>query len=90
MAAHVTSQPRYWNIFRQAPSGKTQKRILNRATTCPLCGKPLGTDRALRKAYTGFSDFEMIAAHPGCADKHMQELTERLQGGIGSMLRRLA
>lgn len=30
----------YWNLFRQTPSGRDQKRTLNRATTCPLCQKP--------------------------------------------------
>ncbi len=86
----MTAAPRYWNLFRHTPSGRDQKRTLNRAATCPLCTQPLGTDRALYCAYTDFSEHEYIAAHPACADKHMQELTERLQGGIGSMLRRLA
>lgn len=86
----MTSQPRYWNVFRRTPSGRDQKRILNRAATCPLCTEPLGTDRALHCAYTGFSEHEYIAAHPGCADEHMRQLTERLQGGISQMLRKLA
>lgn len=82
--------PRYWNLFRQSPSGRDQKRILNRAVTCPLCGKPLDTSRALYKAYTGHGEHEYIAAHLGCADRHMQELTDRLQGGINRMLRAAA
>jgi hypothetical protein len=85
----VTGQPRYWNIFRQSPSGRDQKRILNQAVTCPLCGKALGTDRALHRAYTGSGDWEFIAAHPGCADEHMRQLTARLTGGVNRMLRRL-
>jgi hypothetical protein len=74
----VTGAPRYWNVFRRTPSGRDQKRILNRAVACPLCSKPLGTDRALYCAYTGSIDHEFIAAHPGCADEHMRQLSERL------------
>jgi hypothetical protein len=85
----MTGTPRYWNVFRRTPSGRDQKRILNRAVTCPLCSKPLGSDRALYCAYTGFSQSEMIAAHPVCADEHMRQLTERLMNGTNQMLRRL-
>ena len=81
------SAPRYWNLFRRPPSGRNQKRILNRATTCPLCRKPLDTNRAFYKAYTAHTESKYIAAHPTCADQHMQELTARLQGGINQMLR---
>ena len=87
LAAHVTTQPRYWNLFRRTPSGRDQKRTLNRATTCPLCTEPLGTDRALYDAYTGFTEHELIAAHPGCADEHQRQLTERLQNPLNSLLR---
>ena len=80
----------YWNLFRRTPSGRDQKRILNRTTTCPLCQQPLGTNRALYKAYTAHSEHEYITAHPACADQHMQELTDRLQGGINHMLRTLS
>jgi len=86
----MTGTPRYWNVFRRTPSGRDQKRTLNRATTCTLCTNPLGTDRALYQAYTDFSQSEMITAHPACADKHMQQLTERLTGGTSRMLRTLA
>jgi hypothetical protein len=81
------SAPRYWNVFRQTPSGRDQKRILNRAVSCTLCSKPLGTDRALFCAYTGFSEAEMIAAHPGCADEHMRQLGERLMNPLNRTLR---
>ncbi len=84
------SAPRYWNLFRQAPSGRDQKRILNRAVTCPLCARPLGADRALYRAYTGSSQYEMTAIHPGCADAHMRQMTERLMNGVNRLLRRLA
>ena len=85
----MTGTPRYWNIFRRTPSGRDQKRILNRATICPLCTEPLGADRALYCAHTGFSEHEYITAHPGCADGHMRQLTERLMNGTNQMLRRL-
>jgi hypothetical protein len=86
----MTGTRRYWNLFRQSPSGRDQKRILNRAVTCPLCSKPLGTDRALYRAYTTFSESGMIAAHPGCADEHMRQLTERLMSGVNRTLRTLS
>ena len=81
---------RYWNLFREPPTGRDRKRTLNRATTCPLCRNPLGTDRALYRAYTSFSGHEHIAAHPACADRHMEQLTESLMGGVNRLLRRLA
>ena len=84
------TSPRYWNIFRQSPSGRDQKRILNRAVNCALCTKALGTDRALCRAYTAFSASEMIAAHPACVDDHMRQMTERLMSGVNGLLRRLA
>ena len=86
----MASTRRYWNVFRQSPSGRNQKRILNRAATCPLCGNPLGTNRALYRAYTSHSGYEMIAAHPPCADNHMQQLTEQLMNGINRTLRTLS
>jgi len=85
----MTGTPRYWNVFRRTPSGRDQKRTLNRATTCTLCTKPLDTDRALYQAYTDFSQSEMITAHPACADGHMRQLTERLMNGTNQMLRTL-
>jgi hypothetical protein len=81
---------RYWNLFREPPTGRDRKRILNRAVTCPLCGNPLSADRALYRAYTGHMDHEHIAAHPACADRHMQQLTDSLTNGINRLLRRLA
>ena len=86
----MTDTRRYWNVFRRTPSGRDQKRILNRAVTCPLCESPLGADRALYRAYTGSSESEMIAAHPPCADRHMQQLTEHLMNGINRTLRTLS
>ena len=85
----MASTPRYWNVFRQSPSGRNQKHTLNRAVNCTLCSKPLGTDRALYRAYTGSSTSEYIAAHPGCADEHMRKLTEQLMSGVNGLLRRL-
>lgn len=86
----MTGTPRYWNLFREQPSGRDRKRALNRATACALCGNPLSTGRALYRAYTSHRGYDLIAAHPACADRHMQQLTERLTGGINRMLRQPA
>jgi len=64
---------RYWHIFREPPSGRERKRLLNRSASCGLCGKPLGAERQLFRAYTGHFEFELLAAHPGCPDEYRRE-----------------
>jgi hypothetical protein len=72
----VTS-PRYCNVFRHSPSGRDQKRLLNRAIRCALCGEQLGRDRRLYRAYTGFTESELIPAHPACGDDEPRRIQER-------------
>ena len=69
-----------WISARRAPSGRNQKRLLNRARSCGLCGKGLGGDRALYDTQSGWSslDRDLIAAHPACAGRLTEENQARL------------
>lgn len=60
----MASEPRYYNVFRHRPSGREEKRLLNRARKCRFCPQALGTDRALFRAYTGFMGFAAWRLRP--------------------------
>lgn len=70
---------RYCNVFRHSPSGREEKRLLNRARSCGFCGQPLGTDRRLYRAYTGLTAFELVPAHPACGDSEPERIDARRQ-----------
>jgi hypothetical protein len=78
------SEARYCDVFRHRVSGRAQKRLLNRAVSCRLCGGRLGTDRALFRAYTGFMACELIPAHPACAGAEAREIRERRANALGT------
>jgi hypothetical protein len=70
---------RYCNLFRHRVSGRAERRLLNRAASCALCGQPMTRgDRWLYRAYTGFMEFGLIAAHPSCADAEVKLIGQRL------------
>lgn len=68
-----------WISSRRSPSGRAQKRFLNRARSCSLCGNALGTDRALYETATGWSALErdLIVAHPACVTEQAERDAER-------------
>lgn len=77
-------EARYCDVFRHPVSGRTQKRLLNRAPSCRLCGGRLGADRGLFRAYTGFMACELITAHPACAASEAREIRERRAKALGT------
>jgi len=80
----VVSEARYRDVFRHPVAGRAQKRLLNRAVACRLCGCRLGTDRALFCAYTGFMACELIPAHPACASAEAREIRGRRARALGT------
>ncbi len=68
---------RYCNVFRHRTSGREEKRLLNRARSCEFCPEPLGTDRALFRAYTGFTEFELVPAHRACGEAEPEKIEAR-------------
>ena len=68
-----------WISSRRSPSGRGQKRFLNRARCCFLCGKALGADRALYETATGSYALErdLMAAHPACVAEQAERDAER-------------
>jgi hypothetical protein len=78
------SGARYCDVFRHPVSGRAQKRLLNRAPSCHLCGGRLGTDRALFCAYAGFMACELIAAHPACAAGEARAIAARRTRALGA------
>lgn len=68
---------RYCNVFRHRPSGREEKRLLNRARKCGFCPEPLDDDRALFRAYTGFTDFELVPAHWACGEAEPAKIDAR-------------
>lgn len=77
----MAEQETIYNLFREKVYGRAARRMLHRATSCDLCGKPMGhafkTGRWLYRAYTGHSQWHLIAAHPACADAWWQQDMER-------------
>jgi len=68
---------RYYNVFRHSPSGREEKRLLNRARSCGFCGEALGADRRLYRAYTALMAFDLVPAHPACGDSEPQKIEAR-------------
>lgn len=69
---------RYSIVLPHKVSGRADKRLLNRARSCTFCGKPLGSGRRLFRAYTGFMTYDLVAAHPACAEAENRRIdTER-------------
>lgn len=68
-----------WISSRRSPSGRAQKRFLNRARSCGLCGNALGGDRALYETSTGFyvPERDLLAAHPACVADQERRDAER-------------
>ena len=75
----MAEPPRYYNLFRHSPSGREEKRLLNRARKCRFCPQPLGADRALFELRKGFQEFDLAVAHPACADEELRQIGERSQ-----------
>jgi hypothetical protein len=74
----VTETETIYNLFRHQVSGRAQRWVLHRAVRCEFCGQPMSrTDRWLYRAYTGHSQWHLIAAHPACADAWWQQEMER-------------
>lgn len=74
-------------LFRHRVSGRAERRLLNRAARCELCGKPMeARDRWLYRAYSGFSDTSLIAAHPPCADAEVKRIGERHRAELAKPL----
>lgn len=78
-------------MLRQKPSGRDQKRLLNRATRCGLCRKPMA--REDRRLFTGpnhmLLDKEpwLIVAHPSCAEQRNAEESARMAASADRMIR---
>lgn len=76
-----------WISSRRSPSGREQKRFLNRAVSCGLCRKSLGTDRALYETQTGLSPGrDLLAAHPACVTEEQRQADARLQEDVARSL----
>lgn len=80
-----------WISQRRSPSGRAERRLLNRARACGLCRKPLGAERALYETQAVSASYalnhDLIIAHPTCADALAEENTARLRRQTESLSR---
>jgi hypothetical protein len=74
-----------WISSRRNPSGREQKRFLNRAVSCGLCSKSLGSDRGLYETRKGY-DAGLLVAHPECVTEEQRQAETRLQQGVARSL----
>lgn len=79
-------------MLRQKPSGRDQKRLLNRATRCDLCRKPM--TREDRRLFTGPYHMmldgttpPLVVAHPSCAEQRNAEESARMAASADRMTR---
>lgn len=75
----VATARRYYNVFRHKPSGREEKRLMNRAVSCGLCGESLEADRRLYRAYFTHMAFDLLACHPACGDSEPELIEARRQ-----------
>lgn len=70
---------RYAIILPHKLSGREEKRLLNRARSCPFCGELLGGGRRLFTAVTSMYGRELVPAHPACAEAENRRIDARRQ-----------